>query len=45
MGTDGVEIWWAWGWRVDIFSTLGHVVDGVTNMISQVLMFLTIAVR
>ncbi len=33
------------GWRVDIFSTLGHVVDGLTNKISQVLMFLTIAVR
>ncbi len=33
------------GRSVDIYLTLGHVVEGVTNMISQVLMFLTIAVR
>ena len=45
MEADEVWIRWAWGWRVDIFSTLGHVVEGLTNMISQVLMFLTIAVR
>ena len=45
MEADGVEIWWAWGWRVDIFSTLSHVVDGLTDKIFQVLMFLTIVVR
>ena len=45
MEADEVGIRWAWGWRVDIFSTLGHFVEGLTNMISQVLMFLTIAVR
>ncbi len=45
MEADGVEIWWVWGWRVDIFSTLGHVVDGLTDKIFQVLMFLTIVVR
>ena len=45
MEADEVGIWWAWAWRVDIFSTLSHVVDGLTDKISQVLMFLTIAVR
>ena len=45
MEADGVGIRWVWGWRVDIFSILSHVVEGLTDMISQVLMFLTIAVR
>ena len=33
-------IWWAWGWRVDIFSALGHVVDGLTdsNIVQKLLL-------
>ena len=40
MEADGVEIWWAWGWRVDIFSTLSHVVDGLTdsNIVQKLLL-------
>ena len=40
MGTDEVGIWWAWGWRVDIFSTLSHVVDGLTdsNIVQKLLL-------
>ena len=40
MEADGVEIWWVWGWRVDIFSTLGHVVGGLTdsNIVQKLLL-------
>jgi hypothetical protein len=40
MGTDEVGIWWVWGWRVDIFSTLSHVVDGLTdsNIVQKLLL-------
>ena len=40
MEADEVWIRWAWGWRVDIFSTLGHVVDGLTdsNIVQKLLL-------
>ena len=40
MEADEVGIWWAWGWRADIFSTLSHVVDGLTdsNIVQKLLL-------
>ena len=40
MEADEVGIWWVWGWRVDMFSTLGHVVDGLTdsNIVQKLLL-------